>query len=391
MTTLALAAFFFCLAVCVYVYFGYPVLIWTLSRLRPHEVRGGEALPSVSVIVPAHNEEAVIAEKLRNTLALDYPPERLDVLVASDGSSDATDRIVSGFPDGRVKLLRLDRKGKAHALNKAAAEARGEVLVFADANAMLEPDVLRRLVWGFGDPEVGGICGNKKTRAAAAGDATQKGENLYWRYDKWQKELESRHGSIFAADGTLYAVRASSFVPIADPAQADDIAISARVVLGGHRLIYEPRAVAWDPAPVEGREEFWRKVRVTNHSLRALLNLGPALWTSGFYSVELLSHKLIRHLVPLFLVPLFLSNVVLVGSHGLLALSLALQLLFYGLALAGFVLRRRPLGHSRLLTVPYYFCFVNGAALMGFWSILRGERVQAWTPRAGLRAQGEPQ
>jgi cellulose synthase/poly-beta-1,6-N-acetylglucosamine synthase-like glycosyltransferase len=386
MTLAALAVFALCLGVCLYVYAGYPALIWTLARLRPRPVQGGDASLVLSVIIPVHDEAAVIEAKLANTLAAHYPPHGLEVLVASDGSTDATDAIVAAFPDPRVRLLRLERRGKAHALNRAAAEARGEVLVFMDANAMLEPDALRRLAWAFADPEVGGVCGNKKQRVPEGADATEQGENLYWRYDKWQKALESRIGSIFAADGTIYAVRAALFVPIADPAQADDIAVSARVVLQGRRLIYEAAAVAWEPAPVEGREEFHRKVRVTNHSVRALLNLGRALWTSGFYSVELLSHKLLRHLVPFFLIPLFASNAVLARHHPLLALSLALQVLFYALALAGFALRHHRLGGWRLLAVPYYFCLVNAAALLGVLSILRGQRLQAWTPRGGLEA-----
>jgi cellulose synthase/poly-beta-1,6-N-acetylglucosamine synthase-like glycosyltransferase len=224
-------------------------------------------------------------------------------------------------------------------------------------------------------------------RPRAGADATQGGEGLYWRYDKWQKGLESAIGSIFAADGTLYAVRRALFVPIADRAQADDIAVSTRVVLQGFRLVFEPAAVAWEEAPAEGRAEFRRKVRVTNHSVRALLALGPRLWSSGFYSVELVSHKLLRHLVPFFLVALFVSNVVAAAGRTPFRAVLALQLLFYAAAVAGWLLRRRA-GRSRLLTVPYYFCLVNLAALLGVLSIARGERLAAWTPRSGLQAGG---
>lgn len=389
MTPMALALFATCLGVCLYVYAGYPALVWALGRLRPRPVHGGEASPTASVIVPVHNEQAVIEEKLRNTVSLEYPPDRLEVLVASDGSTDRTHDIVGGFPDPRVRLLRLERQGKAHALNEAAREARGDVLVFTDANSSLERDSLRHLLSPFADPEVGGVCGNKRQRSPAGADATEEGEGLYWRYDKWQKAQESRLGSIFAADGTLYAVRRTLFVPIGDSAQADDIAISVRVVLQGYRLLYEPRAVVWEESPAEGRAEFRRKVRVTNHSVRALLGLGPALWTSGFYSVELLSHKLLRHLVPFFLVPLFFASAVLAGGHPLLGAAFALQVLFYASAVAGFALRRTRIGRARLFTVPYYFCLVNAAALLGVLSIVRGERLRAWAPRGGLAAGGD--
>lgn len=379
---MSLVIFAVTLAASLYVYFGYPALIFLVSRLRPRPFRrGGE--PTVTVLVPVYNEEGVIADKIANTLALDYPPDRLETLVVSDGSTDGTEAIVGRFGD-RTRLLSLPRSGKAFALNEGARAARGEILVLTDANTLLEPGSLRPLVDPFADPEVGGVCGNKKQRPPAGADTTAEGEDLYWRWDKWQKALESRAGSIFAADGTLYAVRKELYVPIEDPAQADDIAISARIVLQGRRLLYEPRAVAWEEAPAEGRDEFRRKVRVTNHSVRALWNLGRGLWTSGFYSVELLSHKFFRHLVPFFLIPLFLSNAVLAAGSPVFRILFAGQVLFYGLALAGFALRGTRLGRAKPFTVPYYFCLVNAAAFLGVLSILRGRRLRAWTPRSGL-------
>jgi len=393
MTVLAVI-FIVSLAVCVYLYVGYPVLIFVLGRLRYRPVRASDAvLPSLTVIIPAFNEEQVIAAKIRNTLDSRYPADRLEVIVASDGSTDRTvtlgsdlSQSHSAWSDPTVRVLDLPRLGKAGALNAAAREARGDILVFTDANSLLEPDALRRLAANFADPEVGGVCGNKRFRSPDAGDATADGEGLYWRYDKWQKAQETRLGSIFAADGTLHAVRRRLYIPIDDSAQADDIAISTRVVLQGSRLVYEPGAIAWEEAPVEGRDEFKRKIRVTNHSVRALLNLRGALWTSGFYSVELVSHKLLRHLAPFFLIPLLLSNIALAGSHPIFAAFLALQAAFYSLAAAGALLRATPVGRVRLVSVPYYFTLVNAAALLGVLSIAAGRRLHAWTPRHGLQA-----
>jgi cellulose synthase/poly-beta-1,6-N-acetylglucosamine synthase-like glycosyltransferase len=384
----ALAVFAVSLAVCVWVYFGYPGLIFLRSRLRPRPAARAPVRPFVTVIVPAHNEEAVIEAKLRNCLELSYPRDRLEVLVVSDGSSDRTEELVARHAGGPVRLVRRPRQGKAAALNEGARLATGEVLVFTDANSLLEPDALERLVESFADPRVGGVCGNKKLRPRSGADATQGGEGLYWRYDKWQKGLESAAGSIFAADGALYAVRRRLFVPIVDPAQADDIAVSARVVLQGYRLLFEPSAVAWEDAPAEGRAEFARKVRVTNHSVRALLALGSGLWSSGFYSVELVSHKLLRHLVPFFLIALIASSAALAADGPAFSAALELQALFYAAAAAGALLRRTRTGRSKLLTVPYYFCLVNAAALLGVLSIVRGERLAAWTPRSGLRVGG---
>jgi cellulose synthase/poly-beta-1,6-N-acetylglucosamine synthase-like glycosyltransferase len=380
----AFALFLFVVSgvVVVYVYFGYPLLIWIVSRLRPRPIAKGDALPDVTLVIAVFNEEAVVARKIANSLALDYPADRLEVMFVSDGSTDGTAVIIRAAESPAVRLLELPRGGKAAALNAGAAAARGEILLFTDANVDLSPDSLRIMMRSFADPEVGGVSGRKKYVVRHGADTTEVGENLYWRWDQWQKKLESEIGSIFAADGTLYAVRRSLYVPIEDPAQADDIAISARVVLQGFRLVFEPEAVAWEEAPVEGLDEFRRKVRVTNHSVRALLNLGPSLWTSGFYSVELISHKLVRHLVPFFLLALLLSSLWLAAGSMVFAVLLLLQVVFYGIALAGAALRRTELGTKRVFSVPYYFCLVNAAALLGVLGIARGRRVRAWNPRS---------
>jgi cellulose synthase/poly-beta-1,6-N-acetylglucosamine synthase-like glycosyltransferase len=382
MQTLTLLVFLLSLGMCLYVYCGYPLLLFLASRFRRRPVLRGSIRPRVTVVIAAFNEEAVIAAKIENSLALDYPPERLEVVVVSDGSTDSTEQIVRRFARPEVQLVSRPREGKLRALSAGADRASGEILVLTDANSLLESDSLIRIVENFGDPEVGGVCGNKKYLPSGDGDSTGEGENLYWRYDKWQKKLESSMGSIFAADGAFYAIRKDLFVPIDDPAQADDIAISARVVLQGFRLLYEPSAVAWEEAPREGRKEFRRKVRVVNHTVRALLGLHGDLWTSGFYSLELLSHKLARYFVPFALITLLLTNLILLDQHSVFPLLLLGQLLFYLLAVAGLLLRDHRLGQIRLLSVPYFFVLVNGAALLGVLSVCRGERRATWKPRA---------
>lgn len=381
MNALALALFGIAAIVVGYIYFGYPALLFALARVRPRPVARGDVTPSMTMIVPTFNEERVIERKIANALASDYPRERLEVLVLSDGCTDETCSIVRRLQDDVVRLIELPRGGKAAALNRGAAEATGEILVLTDANVELAPDALRRLARSFADPSVGGVSGKKKAIRRIGADTTELGENLYWRWDQWQKTLESAIGSIFAADGTLYAVRRTLYVPIDDPAQADDIAISARVVLQGRRLVFDPEAVAFEETPAEGAEEFRRKVRVTNHSVRALLNLGSALWTSGFYSVELLSHKLVRHLVPFFLLLLLAATLWLARTSDLFRVVLAAQLGFYILALMGALLRHRRGGAWKVFSVPYYFCLVNAAALFGVLSIVRGSRVREWSPR----------
>jgi len=372
-------AFWSSLAVCVYIYFGYPALLWVLSRVRRRPVAEGDVTPYATFVVPAYNEERNISAKIENALSLDYPGDRIEVLVVSNGSTDRTNEIVRGFDDPRVRLIALEQPGKMEALNEGARSARGEILVFTDADFFLDRHSLRTIARKFADAEVGGVCGTRGSGMQRDGDATGEGEGMYGRWDRWQKIRESEIGSVFAADGLLYAIRKELYVPISDPAQADDIAVSARIVLQGRRLLFEPEATAWERSTVRAKEEFGRKVRVTNHSVRALLNLRSALFTRGFYSVELLSHKLVRHFIPFFLIALFLTSIALVRRGPLYLLALGGQLIVYGLAAAGALLRDRAIGRAKLLTVPYYFCFVNAAALFGVLAILRGQKTGAWS------------
>lgn len=373
--------FWISLAVCVYIYFGYPLLLWIVSRFRSRPVREGDVHPVATFIIPAYNEGRGIARKIENTLSLDYPADRIEVLVVSNGSTDSTEAIVRAWPDGRVKLIALPQPGKMEALNEGAKAASGEILIFTDADFYLDPHSLLEIARKFADPEVGGVCGARRAGGTAA-ESTGEGEGMYHRWDKWQKIRESRIGSVFAADGLLYAIRRSLYTPVSLASQADDIAISTRVVLQGYRLLFEPKATAWEEAVVSAREEFQRKIRVTNHSVRALLAIGTPLLTSGFYSVELLSHKLVRHFIPFFLVPLFIANAVLVRESPFYAVTMAGQILVYMLAIAGAALRSHRIGRSKMLTVPYFFCFVNAAAFLGILSIFRRHRVEAWSTRS---------
>jgi cellulose synthase/poly-beta-1,6-N-acetylglucosamine synthase-like glycosyltransferase len=373
-----------CLAVCVWVYCGYPLFLIVLGWLHPRPIRRAFRPASVSVIVVAHDEEEVIATKVDNTLRLDYPRNALEIIIACDGCKDETAARARRAAAGCASVLELPRCGKALALNAAVQQSRGEILVLTDANTMLGAGSLKVLLEPFSDPEVGGVCGNQKHRRPRSGSRTGHGESSYWRFDKWIKSLESRCGSTVAADGALYALRRDLFVPITEPAQADDMAISMRVVLRGARLVYEPRAVAFEDPPGSSRDEFRRKIRVTNHSLRALLNLGPRLWSSGLYSLELLSHKLLRHLVPLFLVGLALASGALALSSPLLGVLATLQAIFYSAAGLAWVARGTIPARWRLLTMPYYFCVANGAALVGICTLLAGRRASIWTPRRGI-------
>lgn len=388
------AVFAASLALCFYVYFGYPILIWLLARLRPRPVRRGRIRPRLSVIVPAYNEEASIYRKVRDLLAHGYPPDRLEIVVASDGSTDRTvakARLAVGHWEwdagrsagDRVRILDLPRRGKAATLDAAVERCGGDILVFTDANTWFEEGALIELAESFADPEVGGVCGNQRYTAAGRAGGTAAGESLYWSYDKWIKIQESRAGSIFASDGSLHALRAELWHPLGRGAGADDIRISALAPLQGRRLVFEERAVVWEHPPLEAGAELRRKIRVTVHSLAALRSLGPALWTRGLWSLELLSHKLLRYLVPYFLALMLAANALLAPGSALAAGLLAAQVGFYLLASLGALGSRRLGIAPRILAVPYYFCLANLAALLGLVSLLRFGPPERWEPRGG--------
>jgi cellulose synthase/poly-beta-1,6-N-acetylglucosamine synthase-like glycosyltransferase len=366
---------------CVYPYLGYPLLLWIVATVWRRPILKADIAPTVSVIIAAYNEERQIAAKIENTLALDYPRDRLQIIVASDGSADATEAITARYSQRGVELVRLPRSGKLRTLNQAVARATGEILVLTDANAELQADALKRLVAPFADRDVGGVCGNQQYLANVAGDSVGASEQAYWEYDKALKKLETAIGSTIAADGSLYALRRELYVMMDDGAQADDFAISARVVtVGRKRLVYEPDAVSFEPRPLASGLEFWRKVRIANHSLRSVFSLERGLnpFASGFYAVELWSHKVLRYAAPLFALAALGASAALARSAGFYALILAVQLSFYALAFAGLAWRRsRP----RVVALPFHFCLANAAVIVGMMSVLRGERIAAWQPQ----------
>ena len=371
---------------CFYAYFGYPLLLLVVSIFRQREIKKEDGFsPTITVIVAAHNEENIIKQKLDNLKEQDYENQKIEIIIASDGSSDSTEEIVSRYSDndGRVKLFALPRLGKANALNMAAEAAKGDVLIFSDANAMLDPDAIRHLAGNFSDPEIGGVAGNQRYSRSDKTGGASLGEVFYWKYDRWLKNLETRVGNAISADGALYAIRRELFIPIKDSAATDDFSISTRVVTQGYRLIYDPEAVVVEATAGSSTREFKRKARIINRGLRSLFGLGQFLypWHGGFYSVQLLSHKLLRRMVPLALPFLFLVNIVLVSEHIFYFAIFSGQLIVYGLGLIGFIFRNSTWGKNRLFYIPYYFCQANVAGLLGIFWFLKGQRIAIWQPQ----------
>ena len=353
-----------------------------VGSIRNRTVRKREITPKVSLIIAAYNEEDSIGNRLDNAIKLEYPPNSLEIIVASDGSNDDTEVIVSKYEDRGVKLLSLPRRGKIHALNDAVAHATGEILVFSDANSMYEGKALQELVANFADPDVGGVGGNTIYTTDINSDSCSKGENLYWSYDKWLKQMESFTGSIISAHGAIYAIRRELYTPQSDSAVTDDFAISTSVIEQGYRLVFEKEARAYEVAIAAAEREFGRKVRMMTRGLRGVMLRRRLLnpFRYGFYSLILFTHKFLRRLVAFMLLVLLGSSLML-ASEGMFYSSFATgQVVFYALAGFGYLLRDQRIGKLRLLYIPFFYCLANSAALIAFVNIIRGHQIERWEP-----------
>ena len=363
-----------------YTYAGYPLLLALVSALRPKRVRREEFEPTVTIIITAYNEERALAAKLENTLALDYPPQLREIIVASDCSNDCTDEIVRKFSARGVRLCRQpERLGKTAAQNAAVAQANGEIIIFSDATSHYQPNVIRKLMPNFADPAVGCVAG-RLVYVDPTDSRVGRGTRSYWGYETFLKKHESRAGSLIGASGCLYAVRRSAYVPLYHEACSDFI-IATKMVEQGLRAIYEPNAVCAEETNRRSDAELKMRVRVIAQTFtdlwrhRAMLN--P--FRSGFFAVQLLSHKVMRYLVPFFLIALFGASATLATSSIVYRLLFAAQLLGYGCALLAWLLEKLGI-RSRLLALPQYFVLANVASLIGCYQFLRGERYASWEP-----------
>lgn len=368
------------------------MLVTLLARLRPERRTPRSALPDVALLIAAYNEERVIAEKLENSLALDYPPGRLHIAVAADGSDDATADIVRGFAGRGVRLFhRAGREGKVAALNRAMESIRQPIVVFSDANSLYERGALLELVAPFADPGVGVVAGAK--RVTEEDDALSRSEGLYWRYESFIKRQESRLGSNVGAAGEIMAMRRELFVPPPSHIINDDFYLAARVIRQGYRVHYAPGARSFERASASVRDERTRRSRVVAGRYQALRYAHQLLpFARPLVLWQMVSHKMLRPLVPFAMIGALLASLAAVAwppaARGTPILRLAapwnwitltLQAVFYGLALVGSAWRGGGwLG--RLLYLPTFLVNSNLSALAGLLQFLRNRRTHLWTP-----------
>jgi glycosyltransferase involved in cell wall biosynthesis len=368
------------LALLLWTHVGYPLAIALLSSVRRRVVRKEDITPSVAVIVVAHNEERVLARRLDNLLALDYPAQKLEVVIASDDSADRTDEIAADYAarDARVRLLRRPREGKVAAQDAAVGSVISEVVAFSDANALWAPSALRLLVRNLADPQVGYVCGRLDLEAA---DGTNR-EGLYWRYELWLRRRESLTGSVTGGNGAIYALRRSDYVAT-EHDFAHDIGLPYLMVQRGLRAVYEPEAVAVEKPSRDAEDEFRRKTRMFARSWRHILQGWMFRGGSPLYLLQLFSHRGLRYASGLLHVVLLATSAALVREGLVYELALSAQLAWLALALAGRL--RLPLPGAAL---AYYYFLVSLATVVGLVNYLRFGVPVVWEKAAGTRPEG---
>jgi cellulose synthase/poly-beta-1,6-N-acetylglucosamine synthase-like glycosyltransferase len=370
-----------------YTYFVYPLLAALLARIRPRPIYRGDYEPFISIVVAAYNEGDKLARRLENLAAQDYPAGKVEIIVASDGSTDNTGEVLTALmsvhPNLRPIILEHNR-GKGYALNTALEIAEGEIVVFADARQAFAPDVLRRLAENFADPAIGSASGELLLTDGETGVAAQVG--LYWKYEKWIRRSESAFGSMLGATGAIYAIRCELYRPLPMGILLDDFLTPMRIVLAGGRAIFDDRAIATDAASTRAGQEFRRKRRTLAGNFQAFA-LEPGLlipWRNPATWLQVWSHKLFRLMVPWAMIGALLGALAAPGRF--FDIMVLVQEAFYALALLGWQCERRGRAMpGRLVSLAYTFVTLNLAALTGLWVWLRdkGSRqvwVKAYTP-----------
>jgi len=371
------------MALVLYTYVGYGFIIYIFSAFKgkqktPENQRDTD-LPEVTLMIAAYNEERFIASKIKNSLSLDYPAQKLNVWIVADGSTDQTMSIAQNFPS--VKTFHLpERKGKIHAVNRVMKSVKTPIVIFSDANTTLNPTALKNIARHFQDKKVGGVAGEKRIAVNKEDNASGAGEGLYWKYESTLKTLDSNLTTAIGAAGELFAVRTELFDETAPDSIIEDFVTSMKIVAKGYRFVYEPEAYAMETASASINDEWKRKVRISAGGLQAISRLPELLnpFRYGFISWQYVSHRVLRWtLTPLALPLLILSNIVLYNQSTFYQLCLFGQLLFYGIAIIGHFLRDKKISIKGFF-VPYYFSMMNLSVFAGIGRLLRKEQSVIW-------------
>ncbi|OGJ86619.1 MAG: hypothetical protein A2268_12985 [Candidatus Raymondbacteria bacterium RifOxyA12_full_50_37] len=374
--TLKEILFFTFLFLIVYTYAGYPVVLYLAGFFFTRTRKTSTAwFPAVSIIIPAHNEEACIERKIKNALEIDYPADKLEVIVASDASTDRTVAVAEKYR-GRISLFDFtERRGKMGAINRVAGQATGEILVLTDSNAMFAGYTIKEMVKYFSDPRVGCVSGAKIIQNMRSDTDTGLGESNYWKYESFLKYGESLTGSCVGADGSVYAVRKSLYPFPADTRIVmDDFAVSLSVIKQGYECVFEPAARAFEESSKRSHDEFRRKGRIFAGAFSFLVS-NPSVMVSPFF-FKLFSHKILRWLTAAFQIGLFTVSALLY-SEAAFRPVFGIQIVLYSCVVIGFLCSRFNI-KIKIFHVPYYFTMTTFAQMYGFWYYLRYGNKPMW-------------
>jgi len=375
--------FWFSFMLLLYTYFIYGVLLLFLVKIKlifvKKQLLSINRLPDITLIVSAFNEESHIKEKILNSLNLNYPKEKLQFLFTTDGSDDKTPEIVQQYT--QLELMhKPERQGKIMAIEGAMSNVRGEIVVFTDANTLLNRDALKHIVKHFADQKVGVVSGEKRILNRSADEAAAVGEGFYWKYESKLKKWDDELYSVMGAAGELFAIRTKLFEPIPKDILIEDFYLSFKIVQKGYKIAYEPGAYAIEEPSVSVKEELKRKIRIAAGGIQSIVRLKELLnpFKYGVITFQYISHRVLRWtLAPLALPIIFITNIFLLNTGVIYQILMISQLAFYFFALIGYLLEKRHL-RLKFLFIPYYFCVMNYAVFAGFRRYIKGNQSVLW-------------
>lgn len=370
----------------IYVYIGYPILLFVLTKLKTHKtVNKADIYPKISMFVSCYNEQDVIEKKIQDCLALDYPKDKIEFVFISDGSEDQTDEIIKQHSDKGIRLIRQEgRLGKTSGLNLAMSQTESEIVVFSDANAMYDSQAIKKLVRNFNDEQVGYVVGAALYTDGNDNSAASS-ENAYWEYEMALKKMETQLHSVVGGDGAIYAIRRKLFITL-EREDINDFVNPLQIIAQGYRGIFEPEAKCYEETAGDFEKEGNRKERIVNRSFRGLMKVKEVMnpFKTGIYSLEIISHKLLRWLIPVFFFSAALGSIYLsLAGVYIFHIITLLGLSFLCLALYGQSQAQKHIENIQpLFYYPYYFMLVNIKSLFGIIAALRGNIQVTWsTPR----------
>lgn len=383
-------AFFFFFFLVFYTYIGYGLVLWLMINIkriwnpRPKATKAPQEWPEVTILVAAYNEEAWIEAKLQNCLELDYPNDKLRLFFVTDGSDDTTPQLIKNYPvqDDRIALFhQKERRGKIAAVERVMPLVTTPIVIYTDANTLVNPASVKNIVRHYQNPKVGAVAGEKRIKQKQRDEASSAGEGFYWKYESALKRWDSELYSVVGAAGELFSIRTALFESVAPDTIIEDFYMTLRIAQKGFRVVYEPEAYALENSSASVKEELKRKIRIAAGGLQAIYRLRPLLnfFRYGLLSFQYISHRVLRWTIaPLALFLVFLINIPLaIWAEPIFQFLLAAQILFYLLAFIGYLLEKRQIKFKAFF-IPYYFCIMNYAVFKGFFRIISGRQSVLW-------------